>query len=815
MSKYPVNEHRAELAASGSFNPTIQHDSAARVQMLGSHLSQALPVIGCEPRRILTGMEREFGRATFQIAMPVDAEIVKVIHKFPPTIGQGGIKKNPTTIVVYMDYQTKVYDVLEFDHYHSMHQHFGFNYVFTKEMKRLVPKAFIPGGTILAHSPTLDEMGNYRIGLNAKVAMMSVPGIIEDGIVASRSFCKRNTTKCIEKRDKSWGKNWYPLNLYGDDTNYKAFPDIGDKIRDDGLIFALRRMPQEEDIKLAPLEMSVKALQNVNYFFDRCEYGHPGATVTNITVRHDDRQNPPTPPGMEVQAAKYWVAESQFHKSLLDCYQAEWNNRREHMVISPKFQAMLREARMYLKCDIRSKSTQMYQLQPLDDWRVDLTYEYDFLPDIGSKLTGLHGDKGVICQVWEDENMPVDAWGNRAELIVSALSTIDRMNIGRPIEHEVNGSMEMLSEEIRASMGAPSGIPTEDPNLLYAMNRVREVMAERGHVAKADKAGKIIRDRVGGDVTRAYEELLNFYEQSSPNMRALFDEAEYQGSAEYHVRSVVKDGIYLWTPLDTPKPWVFLEWDDSKFKEKAYLKAVEEHRLKIKRGEEAGREPNKADFGATCVKYGGVVGDLAQDYPARRGPVWYRGMSGHESVTVNDIMIANTYMVLLEKTGSDWSGVASARHQHYGLPAKLSKQDKYSLPSRANPVRIFGEAEVRLTTTATDDDSVSEMLEMSNSPGAHKNVVANILRAEFPSNIEDVLDRDQITTGSNRSQVFVHHALQCAGLEFFYVDHSDEQEVYPADPIGIRADLGLEVEDEEGEEDEVTDEEVVEEDTDE
>lgn len=769
MSNYPVNEHRAELAASGAFNPQIQHDSSARVQMLGSHLSQALPVVGCETRRILTGMEREFGRATFDIRIPVNAEIVKVIQKYPPTLGQGGIRRNPTTAVVYMDHDSKLFDVLEFDDYHCMHQHFGFNFVKTPAMKKLVPGARVAAGTILGHSPTLDDMGNYRIGLNAKVAMMSVPGIIEDGIVASKSFCKRNTTHCIEKRDCSWGKNWYPLNLYGDDKTYKPFPDIGDKIRDDGLIFAIRRVPSDDDIILAPLEMSIDALQDVNYFFDRCEYGQPGATVTNITVRHDERQNPPTPPGMETQAKKYWQAESLYHNELLQTYQGLLSRHKEHLVISGKFQAMLREARMYLKCEIRSKSTQMYQLQPLDDWRVDLTYEYDFVPTIGSKLTGLHGDKGVICQVWEDEDMPVDAWGNRAELIVAALSTMDRMNIGRPIEHEVNGSMEMLTEELRASMGAPSGIPTEDPTVQYAMGKVREELARRGQTPKADVLGAEVRARINGTVTEAYKELMNFYELASPKMREQFDSPEYQGGPDYHVQSVLRGGMYLWTPLDSPKPWIHLNYE--------------------------GELPD------TVVNLGGVVGDLAKVYPARRGPVWYRGRSGQESVTTSDVMIANTYMILLEKTGGDWSGVASARHQHYGLPAKLGKQDKYSLPSRANPVRIFGEAEVRLTTTATEGDFVSEMLEMSNSPAAHKNVVENILRAPKPTDIEVVLDRTKVPPGSNRSQVFIAHALKCAGIEFIYVDHSDEEEVYPADPIGIRSDLGLVEEGEEVDDD--------------
>ncbi len=803
MFNYPVNEHRAELASSGGWNPQIQHDSSARVQMMGSHLSQALPVIGCEIRRILTGMEREFGRATFDISLPCDAEIVKVIQKYPPTIGAGGIKKNPTTAIVYMDANTKTFDILEFNNYHCMHQHFGFNYVLTKDMKRIVPGARIPAGTVLGRSPTLDEQGNYRLGTNPRVAMMSLPGIIEDGVIASRSYCKANTTHCIESRDRSWGKNWFPLNLYGTDEIYKPFPDIGDTIREDGLIFALRRAPQDDDIILAPLMMSKAALREVDYFFDRCEYGHPGATVTNITVRHDDRQTPPTPPGMEVQTMKYYRAECLYHQSILDCHRMLSGRHREHLQISPKFQAMLREARMYLPCPIRSKSTQMYQLQPLDDWRVDLTYEYEFEPTIGSKVTGLHGDKGVICQVWEDEDMPVDAWGNRADIIVAALSTMDRMNIGRPIEHEVNGSMEMLTEAIRESLNWPAD--PSNPQREYATAQIHANMARRNYPKPAaQRKYEEIVERIGGDPDKAFAELLNFYELASPKMRALFDSPDYKGNRDYHLQQVLKDGIYLWVPLDSPKPWVHVEWDETDFNRDEYEAAKAIYEAKGDSDPDA-MMPTMDTYGARFVRWGGVVGDLTEHYPARRAPVWFRGRSGNESVTTDPIMIARTYMVLLEKTGSDWSGVASARHQHYGLPAKLSKQDKYSLPARANPVRIFGEAEVRLTTTATQDDVVSEMMEMSNSPAAHKNVVANILRALRPSDIEDVLDRNVIAHGSNRAQMFVNHALHCAGFQLVYVDHTDEEEIYPADPIGIRADLGLpEIEDDEDDDGEET-----------
>ena len=387
-----------------------------------------------------------------------------------------------------------------------------------------------------------------------------------------------------------------------------------------------------------------------------------------------------------------------------------------------------------------------------------------------------------ICQKWADEDMPVDAWGNRAEVIVAASSTMDRMNLGRPYEHETYGSMEMLTEALRDSFNHP---PTEDADGAAKAALIQLELARRG----TDKpAGQLKQEEIaayiGGDYDKAFEVLLDFYKTVSPLMHEQMTSPSYKGSAEYHVRDVLKKGIYIWTPLNTPKPWVDLARADGTpvtFEELELMEAEEQRTLKI----------------------GGVIGDIGRNYPARRGPVWYRGKSGEESITVDDILISDTYMILLEKTGGDWSGVSSARHQHYGLPAKLSKQDKYALPSRANPVRIFGEAEVRLTTTVTTDDVVAEVMEMSNSPGAHKNVCENILRAPKPSNIEKVLDRSKVPLGSNRSQVFVAHALQTAGIEFFYTEHTDEEEIYPADPIGGMRDMGLADDDTETEDTEI------------
>lgn len=53
---------------------------------------------------------------------------------------------------------------------------------------------------------------------------------------------------------------------------------------------------------------------------------------------------------------------------------------------------------------------------------------------VGDKLAGRHGNKGVISTVLSEENMPYLANGQRVDMILSPLGIISRMNIGQVLE---------------------------------------------------------------------------------------------------------------------------------------------------------------------------------------------------------------------------------------------------------------------------------------------------------------------------------------------------------------------------------------------
>lgn len=392
MSDKNPNQLHVDLLAATAVNPWVANDSSSRLQMLGSHLSQALVIKGREPRRNQTLAEREFGKATFNIRFPCNAEVLAIVDKYHRRGGRDAIEQNPLTVIIFENRATREIDMIEVPVYHSLHQHFGFSYVKRPAYNRVAVGEMVAEGTIIADSPAVSENGDYSMGLEANIAFMTIPGVTEDGVVVSRSLSERLETFGFESRSATWGKQYFPLNLYGTETEYKPFPDIGQPIRDDGLLFALRK----HDTMMAPVEMTPKALMIPDYTFDKLVYAKPGAIVKDISVRSGAKgQIASTPVGMDTQTERYFELELSFYERLIAA-STEIRRKRGHNVrFSPKLHHMIFTALMFRPNKDKQRATHIYQRTPMDDWRVEVTFQYDIPPTDGFKLTDLHGGKGV------------------------------------------------------------------------------------------------------------------------------------------------------------------------------------------------------------------------------------------------------------------------------------------------------------------------------------------------------------------------------------------------------------------------------------
>lgn len=375
-----------------TIDPWVSGCSASRSAMRASFLNQMLVIKGATERPIVSGAEREYGKYTMRIEVPTRCKVIKVLRKYPRNLGILEFKHNSITSIIYESLENGELGCIHIPNYHWNHKVFGFEYKINPIVKNLSPGTLLEKGTVLADSPAVKPNGDYWYGINTNVAFMSLPGIIEDGFIASKSYCKKLQTKGYGSAIIEWGTDHYPLNLYGKDAeDYRYFPDIGERIRDDGIIFATR----EYDPILAICNMSNDALRTVNHTFDKITYYSPSSVdaddmpmVENISVWHT--HNPDlwrTPPLMERQVRQYLDATKIYHTGIYDVYHQENQRRKGNLILTNEFHTTL------VRCCINDNNIPRMQLprsiartfrrSKLEDYRVQIDYSWTITPGMG------------------------------------------------------------------------------------------------------------------------------------------------------------------------------------------------------------------------------------------------------------------------------------------------------------------------------------------------------------------------------------------------------------------------------------------------
>ena len=517
------NQLRPDLLNVLSLNPWAGHDSSSRQQMISSHLSQRLVIAGATERRCQTGMEAEFAKYTFSVKMPCDGRVIKVIHRYNRTIGKDSIAMNPQTVVMYENEHNHEIGIINLPLYCSYHQYFGFEYKSKPAINKLVPGQFIAKDTIFLDSPAVTDDGGYKFGLELNMTFMSHPAVSEDGVMISSDVLPKLRFKTYENRVVEWGSKRFPLNIYGDAENFKPFPEIGEYIRDDGVLMILRNFDKD----LSPVEQSIYDLMEPDYIFDKAMYvSGPGGKIVDIKVHHEDSIQSPTPMGMEVEIDKYDRARKVFYHEIINEYKRLKKARGDSLVITPELNRLIVEALTATDTGENQRINKLYRHTPIDDYRVEFVIEYEIEPTIGYKITDLHGGKGILCRIEKPENMPIDENGNRADVVMDANSTVSRMNIGRMYEHYINAASRDTTKKIISMING-------DPN-------DKRMYAKLLNIFDSDK----------NQFYYIYNYLMGYYSICSPKMFKYFSSEITEQEMFDHLYSVVKDGIYLYLPTD-------------------------------------------------------------------------------------------------------------------------------------------------------------------------------------------------------------------------------------------------------------------------
>ena len=454
------------------------------------------------------------------------------------------------------------------------------------------------------------------------------------------------------------------------------------------------------------VERCRKDMMDLNVNFDNSIYvSGGGGMVVDVRVEHDITQSNTAAVNVDEQAQRYdqWIRA--YYKHVYDLYMQLKKRRGDALRLHPDFHILTVRAVASVNQGIGPRVQLTYKQIPMEVYRIKFIVAFENTPHIGNKLSDVCGGKGVVCQIGEDDEMPVDEDGNLADIVMDPLSTINRMNPARLFEQYFNGAARDTWKNLcNKQLGVMPGL-------------------------RRDEAYAIISGYSEERLLDAWEYLMGFYAIMGDVMRGWFtsspklDNCGVIGSditAAQYLAEIVELGISVYYPTDNE------------------------------------------------VEIIDQVLQLEDKYPQTFAPVRYRGNSGRMHVTDVAFRIAPVYIILLEKTGDDWSAVSSSKRNQFGVPAKLTKQEKHTHPVRLQSSRGEGEAEVRTEEAYIGTQYCAEQSDRNNNPRTARMLVDSILDAHTPTNIENCVDRSKIAYGGARPLVIQNHLLMCMGTEFHW-----------------------------------------------
>lgn len=143
---------------------------------------------------------------------------------------------------------------------------------------------------------------------------------------------------------------------------------------------------------------------------------------------------------------------------------------------------------------------------------------------------------------------------------------------------------------------------------------------------------------------------------------------------------------------------------------------------------------------------------------------------GNQVTSNKPVIIGEMCLMVLEKTGHDWGAVDVAKRQVHGVPTKPSGRDRYNLPFRKIPFRLFGESEIRNYAGIIGGHWAADMLDRANNPRAQEYIWKQVIETEHPTNLEHSVDRIKIPLGEGMALSYLNNALYCAGAEMQFID---------------------------------------------
>ena len=708
-----------------SLNLTVpQRISGSRAQMVSGHLEQAVMLEKPETPRMFTGFELPYGRYTdsyYRTEAPM--KVIDVIQKF---------QHRPGWIYCYVvqNMVDGVYDVVEISHVEKLSEMHGY----IKPVSfgdSFQPGSVIPANTVVVKSNNHDDFGNYRYGINAKVAYMSISEVEEDAQYISKSFSERVRFTTMEEAESPLNINDVLLNIYGTDDNYKCIPDLGEEVKD-GMVFVKRKI----DYKNIAGDFTRSASKNIQ--MEDQIYSGKGVVV-DIDIHVNDKA--------ELVSSKHRAQLMLYYNSIFNYYSrlksvlSKIKNGKNKWTY--RLANLLQHAKDYLDEDVKfSSANGIFEFALLK-----VTTAKSNPLGTGFKMTDRYGAKGVISAIVDDEFMPRDEFGNVAEIVLSPPGIPSRANIFQNYEHEMN----FVEQHVRRLIANEPNIDRKYRYVMKFLKRVNKKEAESyeqywNSLPPQEKYNEMMEiSQTGIYIHQApfnnnisFSDMMNLYKDWDIKPGKIWMRREFRDLSLKHFIarkrlekpryrvvndvSFEKEGrISYLTPPESMDATPFSQ-NIEKDEDGEFIFPEEEAELVV--------DPNsKSGFSVETVDVPKVVQRLESEKETFTF-IDDKGRFVREFQSVNRVVIAEKYMIILKHIPEGkYSSRSLGSTNSMGLPNKTSKSETGG-PFSSTAVK-FGEMELYNSLIRVDEEIVHRFLAgMATNPEFHNKLVGAILEGD-------------------------------------------------------------------------------------
>lgn len=408
----------------GLLQPFNDTNSGSRKIMQGIQKEQSIQLCKAETPIIMTGYENKFAYLSSNyVKTDTQYKLIDKIYKY----------SNKYYALLY-DVGNKMLHCIERVAYEYRTEIYGIN-IDNSGLDRINIGETIPKGTTLVRSDSFDEEDNKTDGINLTTVYMALGLTTEDPIVVSESAANRFKSPLFNEIEVVINENDIPLNIYGDDNYYKAFPNIGENIKD-STVCAIRRERKDDEALYSQSKERLKQLMisDTTYISD--------GEIVDIDVYCN---NPDKLEDMYYQQLKEY-----YEKNINFCinlYKAVDKFMDSHPGVKMSYDLQS----IYRKCKDTANGVPYIKDKVFNNIILKIVTRDNKVLRKGDKITDRYGGKGVISAILPDDKMPLYYRNGNwypVDAIYNSSTIINRLNPGQSFETELTWIGSKLLEAI-------------------------------------------------------------------------------------------------------------------------------------------------------------------------------------------------------------------------------------------------------------------------------------------------------------------------------------------------------------------------------